>query len=196
MSETQHAPHPLVLVDGGSLYGGLKEFMGPYPRFHSEKLRQFLLSGEYAPRDYTRYYCYGVPPRPSEEGSFKSFLSRMKKSLWMIRQPEEENYIMEMMIWDASQFLAKKRDKINCLVLVSGSGQLIHTVNEYQSAGIPVTIVCAKTALAPSLRESLKKGEGCKLILLDDIFEQILLHGEHDDASEKGMNTRAAGVAE
>lgn len=196
MSETQHAPHPLVLVDGGSLYGGLKEFMGPYPRFHGEKLRQFLLSGEYAPRDYTRYYCYSVPPRPSEEGSFKSFLRRMKRSGWMISQPKEENYIMEMMIWDASHFLAKKRDKINRLVLVSGSGQLIHTVSEYQSAGIPVTIVCAKIALASPLRESLRKSEGCELILLDDIFEQILLHGEHDDVSEKGANTQTAGAAE
>ena len=58
MSDTQHARHPLVLVDGSYLYSGLKNFLGQTPRFHSEKLRGFLLHGAFAPREYTRYYYY------------------------------------------------------------------------------------------------------------------------------------------
>lgn len=187
--------YPLVLVDGPALQQAFESITGNTPRFDEKRLRDFLLAGLTAPREFTRYYWPSMSPKDHWR-RLDGFLWHISES-WRIRRTSQRaDRVAFGVNWmrmdsDADEFLMKSADHIARLVLVCARKEMHTAARAYREHEIPVTLISG-------VGQGLQPEEGDTVISIEQLADATLIRDSEwrDSTVNTGNDTRPARAAE
>lgn len=160
---------PIIIVDGPALQEMAKD------RIDVNKLREFLLENQYAPKAYTLYFHCGAAQE-------SKFIARVKEQWYIIIEPEL-SFVSLRISFEMGRILRDRRiKKITRLILATSNRGLGHwLINQAHQREIPVSIMANRDALAQVFSGLLNDEREDKVIVFEEAEEEILLNPKKEN---------------